>query len=78
MALDIPKTAYTGKIKEITLGKGPKSVTVGGETCYPFYIFEGKMPHLPRIAMEVYDSPPQEWAPAALEPFAGVTGDPVA
>ncbi len=78
MALDIPRTAYTGKIKEITLGKGPRSVTVGGETCYPFYIFEGKMPHLPRIAMEVYDSPPQEWAPAALEPFAGVTNDPVA
>ncbi len=78
MAFEIPKTAYTGKIKEITLGKGAKSVTVGGETCYPFYLFEGKMPHLPRIAMEVYDSPPQEWAQAALEPFTGVTSDPVA
>ena len=78
MAFEIPKTAYTGKIKEIKLGKGDKSVTVGGESCYPFYLFEGKMPNLPRIAMEVYDSPPQEWAEAALEPFAGVTDDPVA
>jgi len=78
MALEIPKTSYTGKIKEITLGKGDKAVTVGGETAYPFYLFEGEMPRQPRIAMEVYDCPPEEWAEAALEPFAGVTDDPVA
>jgi acetyl-CoA decarbonylase/synthase complex subunit delta len=78
MAFDIPKTAYSGKIKEITLGKGDKAVTIGGETAYPFYLFEGEMPNLPKIAMEVYDMPPEEWAEAALEPFAGVTDDPVA
>ena len=78
MAFEIPKTAYSGKIKEITLGKGDKAITVGGETAYPFYLFEGEMPHLPKIAMEVYDSPPEEWSEAALEPFSGVTDDPVA
>ena len=78
MAFEIPKTTYTGKIKEIKLGKGDKAVVVGGETCYPFYLFEGEMPRLPRIAMEVYDTPPQEWPEAALEPFAGVTDDPAA
>ncbi|MBL7165442.1 MAG: acetyl-CoA decarbonylase/synthase complex subunit delta [Dehalococcoidales bacterium] len=78
MAFDIPKTSYTGKIKEISLGKGDKAVVIGGETVYPFYLFEGKMPRQPRIAMEVLDCPPQEWAEAALEPFAGVTDDPVA
>jgi acetyl-CoA decarbonylase/synthase complex subunit delta len=78
MAFEIPKTAYSGKIREIKLGSGDKAVTVGGETCYPFYLFEGEMPHLPRIAMEVWDMPPQEWAEAALEPFKGVTDDPVA
>ncbi len=78
MAFEIPKTLYSGKIKEITLGKGDKTVTVGGETSYPFYLFEGDMPHLPRIAMEVWDCPPEDWAEAALEPFAGVTDDPVA
>jgi acetyl-CoA decarbonylase/synthase complex subunit delta len=77
MAFEIPKTAYSGKIKEIKLG-GNKGVTVGGETCYPFYLFEGEMPNPPRIAMEVWDMPPEDWAAAALEPFAGVTGDPVA
>jgi acetyl-CoA decarbonylase/synthase complex subunit delta len=78
MALEIPKTAYSGKVREITVGKGDKAITVGGETAYPFNFFEGEMPKPPRIAMEVYDSPPEEWAEAALEPFAGVTDDPVA
>jgi len=78
MAFEVPKTAYSGKIKEIKLGKGEKAVPVGGETCYPFYLFEGEMPRLPRIAMEVYDTSPEEWPEAALEPFAGVTDDPVA
>ena len=78
MALEISKTAYSGKIKEISLGKGGKSVKVGGEIAYPFYIFEGEMPNLPKIAMEVYDCSPEEWPEAALEPFTGVTDDPVA
>jgi acetyl-CoA decarbonylase/synthase complex subunit delta len=78
MAFEIPKTAYSGKIKKIKLGSGDKAVTVGGETCYPFYLFEGEIPHLPRIAMEVWDMPPEEWTEAALEPFKGVTDDPVA
>ncbi|MFH0914399.1 MAG: acetyl-CoA decarbonylase/synthase complex subunit delta [Chloroflexota bacterium] len=78
MALEIPQTKYNGKIREVTLGTGDRAVTVGGETCYPFYLFEGTMPRLPRIAMEVFDTPPQEWAEAALEPFKGVLEDPVA
>jgi acetyl-CoA decarbonylase/synthase complex subunit delta len=78
MAFEVPKTAYSGKIKEVKLGKGDKAVTIGGESSYPFYLFEGEMPHPPCIAMEVFDTSPDEWAEAALEPFAGVTEDPVA
>ena len=78
MAVEIPKTSYSGKIKEIKLGKGNKALTVGGETSYPFYLFEGELPNTPRIAMEVWDCPPEDWAEAALEPFSGVTDDPVA
>jgi acetyl-CoA decarbonylase/synthase complex subunit delta len=78
VAFEIPKIQYTGKIKEITLGKGDKAVTVGGETSYPFHLFEGEMPHKPKIAMEVYDTAPEDWAEAALEPFKGVADDAVA
>jgi len=78
MTFEIPKTQYTGKVKEIAFGNGDKAVTVGGETAYPFHLFEGEMPNLPKIAMEVWDTPPEEWAEAALKPFDGVTDDPVA
>jgi acetyl-CoA decarbonylase/synthase complex subunit delta len=78
MDFETTKISYSGKIKEITLGKGDKAITVGGEQCYPFHLFEGRIPNLPRIAMEVYDSPPDGWPEAAMEPFAGVTDDPVA
>ena len=78
MAFEVPRTLYTGKIREITIGKGDRAVAVGGETSYPFYLFEGEMPRLPRIAMEVWDCPPEDWPPAAREPFADVINDPVA
>lgn len=78
MAFEIPKVNYTGKIKEVVLGDGERAVRLGGETCYPFHLFEGAMPHPPRIAMEVCDAPPEDWAEAAVEPFRDVTGDPVA
>jgi acetyl-CoA decarbonylase/synthase complex subunit delta len=78
VALELPKQSYSGQIKTVTLGTGEKAVSVGGETCYPFYTFEGSVPNLPKIAMEVYDTQPEGWTPAALEPFAGVTHDPLA
>jgi len=78
VGFEVPKRAYTGKIREITLGRGDTAVKVGGESSFPFYLFEGEMPNTPRIAMEVYDCPPEEWAAAALEPFEDVKDDPVA
>jgi acetyl-CoA decarbonylase/synthase complex subunit delta len=60
------------------LGAAAQAVTVGGETCYPFYGFEGAMPHLPRIAMEVYDAPPTDWPVEALVAYGDVLSDPVA
>lgn len=75
MGLDIVKESYTGNIREITLGKGPKAVKVGGQNCYPFYLFEGNMPNKPRIAMEVWDMQPEEWPEAALSHFKDVTSD---
>jgi acetyl-CoA decarbonylase/synthase complex subunit delta len=78
LGLEIYKESYTGGIKEITLGKGDKAVTVGGETCYPFYTWEGDMPHKPVIAMEVWDMEPDEWPEAALSHFKDVISDPAA
>ena len=78
MGFAFHKESYTGKIREIALGKGKKTVTVGGESCYPFYQFEGAMPHPPRIAMEVWDMAPEDWPDAAVAPFKDVLSDPAA
>ncbi len=39
---ELPKVKYSGKIREIKIGKPGCEVVVGGETAYNFYSFEGK------------------------------------
>jgi len=75
---EMPKVKYTGKIREVKLGRQGREVVVGGESGYSFYSFEGKMPNAPKLALQVLDIEPEEWAPEALEAFKGVLGDPVA
>ena len=75
MSIELPKLNFPNRITEVA----PDSNTVvGGENCYPFYAFEGAMPNLPRIAMEVWDSPPADWPQAALTPFVDVVDNPIA
>jgi acetyl-CoA decarbonylase/synthase complex subunit delta len=78
MAFQIPKINYTGKIREVTLGTGAHAVKVGGESCYPFHLFEGEMPNPPRVAFEVWDYQPEDWQDWAVEPYKDVMHDPVA
>ena len=79
MAFEIPKQTYSGKIREVTIGAGPKAVTVGGEEVFPFHVFEGNIPNPPKIAMEIWDyDPSNEWPQAAVEPFKDVISSPEA
>ncbi|MCF8024193.1 MAG: acetyl-CoA decarbonylase/synthase complex subunit delta [Desulfobacteraceae bacterium] len=78
MGFEIFKETYAGSISPITLGKGDKAVTVGGESCLPLYTFEGEMPNKPRIAMEIWDMEPSDWAEPAKKPFEDVLSDPAA
>jgi acetyl-CoA decarbonylase/synthase complex subunit delta len=78
VGFEIKKESYTGGIKEISIGKGANAITVGGETCYPFYTFEGEMPNKPIIAMEIWDITPTDWPEPALAPFKDVVSDPAA
>lgn len=75
MAYRAPVEKYSGKIREVTLGK-KNTVTVGGESILPFHLFEGEMPHRPLIAMEIYDTKPENWPPAMVKPFADVMDSP--
>jgi carbon-monoxide dehydrogenase catalytic subunit len=74
---ELPKVKYSGKIREIKIGKPGSEIVIGGQTGYNFYSFEGKMPNPPKLALQVLDIEPEEWAAEALEPFKDVLGDPV-
>jgi acetyl-CoA decarbonylase/synthase complex subunit delta len=79
LAFEFPKQPYSGKIGTTTIGTGKGALTLGGEESYPFYVFEGKMPNPPKIAMEVWDyDPSKDWPAAAVEPFKDVISKPEA
>jgi acetyl-CoA decarbonylase/synthase, CODH/ACS complex subunit delta len=77
MAFEISKIKYTGKIKEVIIGSGAQAVKIGGESCYPFYVFEGEMPNVPKVAFDVWDYTPDDWQTWAVEPYSDVIGDPL-
>ena len=78
MGFEITKESYAGSIKPITIGSGDKALTVGGQTSYSFYQFEGDMPNKPAIAMEIWDMEPDDWPESAKAPFKDVLSDPAA
>ncbi len=51
-------------------GTRGKTLTIGGETCMPFHLWEGSMPHRPLVAMEVFDQVSEKF-PAALRDLYG-------
>jgi len=74
-----PVEKWTGKVRQVTLGgKGRKSVTVGGETTLPFLHFEGSIPNRPRVAIEVHDRPPADWAANLLAAWGDAVKSPAA
>jgi acetyl-CoA decarbonylase/synthase complex subunit delta len=78
MEYKAPVEAYTGIVREITLGKGKKSLKIGGENILPFHFFDqGSNPNLAKFALEVLDMEPQDWPKHAVEPFQDVISNPV-
>jgi len=78
LSFELVKEKYNASVRNITFGKEGNTVTVGGASCYPFYLFEGEMPNKPKVAMEIWDMEPEEWAEAAIAPFKDVVNDPPA
>jgi CO dehydrogenase/acetyl-CoA synthase delta subunit len=78
MALTIAPQKYAGSVRPMVIGSGAKAFAAGGDTAYPFFTFEGKMPNTPRIGIQVPDCAPEDWAEACLEPYRDVLSDPVA
>jgi len=78
MEFKAPIEAYKGVVREITIGRGEKTLKIGGENILPFHYFdEGMMPNPPRFALEVMDMEPEEKIPHLLEPFGDTVADPI-
>jgi acetyl-CoA decarbonylase/synthase, CODH/ACS complex subunit delta len=75
VGFELKKESYSGGIKAISIGKGDSAITVGGQSCYPFYTFEGIMPNKPVIAMEIWDMAPEDWPEPVMAYFKDVISD---
>jgi acetyl-CoA decarbonylase/synthase complex subunit delta len=76
------KVEYLGKIQEVVLGATKKDggtrgevVVLGGERSLPFYLFDTDQPHLPAVAIDVFDRKPM-LAKAVREHYEDVLEDP--
>ena len=78
MAVQVPKQEYKGSVRPIAIGSRDTAFTIGGDTAYPFYNFDSKMPYAPRIGIQVLDCVPDDWAESCTEPYKDVLADPVA
>lgn len=71
-----------GRIFELSIGATQEEggtrgrvVKVGGQNVLPFLRFEGDMPNQPAIAMEVWDTPPEEEWPWFCQTFKDIVSD---
>lgn len=84
MSFEILKENNPGKVTEVTIGATPEqggtrshTVTIGGGTSLPFHFFEGKHPHLPAVAMEIFDKVPDKYPKTLRDYFKDEIGNPV-
>jgi acetyl-CoA decarbonylase/synthase complex subunit delta len=78
MEYKTPVEAYTGVVREVTIGKGKKSLKIGGENILPVHFFDqGSNPNPAKFALEVLDMQPEDWPEHLIEPFKDVISDPV-
>jgi acetyl-CoA decarbonylase/synthase complex subunit delta len=83
MAFEISKEQQAGKVIEVTLGAtleqgGTRAsdITIGGSDTLPFHFFEGRFPHRPVVAMEVFDKKPGKYPEPLLEYYRDVIEKP--
>jgi acetyl-CoA decarbonylase/synthase complex subunit delta len=77
MEYKAPLETYTGRVKEVTLGKGADALKIGGGNILPLHYFEGSVVNRPVVALEVNDNGAAGWAEWVVEPYKDVVSDPV-
>ena len=46
---------FNAKINTVTIGSGDKTVTLGGESTFPFYTFDAPTENAPKVGVEISD-----------------------
>ena len=85
MAIPDAKEKWSARVNTVTLGATKaeggtrgSTVTIGGQSGIPFLSFDGEMPHLPVIALDVLDVEPEGWSDPLAEVYGDVWSDPAA
>jgi acetyl-CoA decarbonylase/synthase, CODH/ACS complex subunit delta len=84
MAAQLAAQSWSGKISTLTVGATNEeggsrahAVKIGGEESLPFLFSEGALPNKPRIAFEIWDSPPDDWAEELARHYGRIFADPI-
>ncbi len=84
MSFEIPKEISNHPVRTVKIGATAaeggtrkSTVTIGGATSMPFHSFEGRMPHPPVVAMEVFDTPPKRYPKGLMDVYGDVLDKPV-
>lgn len=78
MEYKAPKEAFMGAVREVVIGRGKKTLRVGGESILPLHFFDdGSLPNPPKFALEVLDTEPADKTAQLIEPFEDVISDPI-
>jgi acetyl-CoA decarbonylase/synthase complex subunit delta len=85
MAIPDVKQKWSGRVNPVTIGATSaeggtrgRTVTVGGASGIPFLSYDGELPHLPVVALDVLDKQPAEWPQPLAEVYGDVWSDPAA
>ena len=60
---------FNAKINTVTIGSGDKTVTIGGDSTYPFYSFDAPSENAPKIGVEISDMGLENIVPEGIKAY---------
>ncbi len=85
MAISLMLENWPGMVSAVTIGatkeeggSRAQTVTIGAQKSLPFLFQEGPLPNRPRIAFEVWDTPPLDWPEELNRAYGSILKDPLA
>ena len=77
MAFKTSVQKYSGRISEVEIGIGEKSIKLGGENTLPFYSFDGETGNKQAVGIQISDVYPESWLDSYKEMYKDVANNTV-